>query len=247
MKDIILISGGAGNIAQAITRKYLDANCKVISIDIKDKNVTDEFDNNKDYEYYKIDVTDINQIEDLKNKIASKYGRITHLISAAGVPMKSEHGRITDIPIEDIDKSIKLNLCGHIYLTKTFYELMKLDKSTNKSIVFVSSINAIKNFGIPIYSAAKAGIYGFMYGIVKEFASVGIRVNTISPGSIPTEIDFEIHRDIIEWKKKTLLLQDFTTPADIADSIYSITHNMKALVGQNIIIDSGQTLSTGLM
>ena len=89
-KDIVLITGGDGNIAQSIVEKYLDNNCIVIATDIKEKSSNDKFYNNENYKYYKLDVTSIEQIEELYKEIEQKYGRVTHLISAAGMPMPNE-------------------------------------------------------------------------------------------------------------------------------------------------------------
>ena len=70
----------------------------------------------------------------------------------------------------------------------------------------------------------------------------GIRVNTISPGTIPTTEDIQKGGQVLQHKKDMLVLKEFTTTKDIADALYSITHKMKSIVGQNIVIDRGQVL-----
>ncbi len=240
-KDIILITGGDGNIAQSMVEKYLENNCIVIATDIKDKSSNDKFNNNENYQYYKLDVTDTNQIEELYEEIEQKYGRITHLISAAGMPMPDEINEISDLNFDDIDKSIKLNLTSHIYITKILLPLLERDFSKNKTVTLVSSVNAIKTFNLPVYSAAKSGIYGFMKSMVKELGKKDIRINTISPGTVPTKADIASNGNFYNYRYKDMLaLNDFTKPEDIADAAFSLTHVMKAITGQNIIVDSGQ-------
>lgn len=240
-KDIILITGGDGNIAQSMVEKYLENNCIVIATDIKDKSSNDKFNSNENYQYYKLDVTDVNQIEELYEEIKQKYGRITHLISAAGMPMPDEINGISDLNFDDIDKSIKLNLTSHIYITKILLPLLEKDFSKNKTVTLVSSVNAIKTFNLPVYSAAKSGIYGFMKSMVKELGKKDIRINTISPGTVPTKSDIASNGNFYNYRYKDMLaLNDFTKPEDIADAAFSLTHVMKAVTGQNIIVDSGQ-------
>lgn len=243
-KDIILITGGNGNIAKRIIKKYLEDGNNVIAVDIHKEAIFDEFKENNNYEYYKLDVTNICEFEDLYNKLKQKYGKITHIISAAGKPSKSEiEGGINGVTIEDINQSILLNLNSHIYITKCFLPLLEREKNGNKTITLISSINALKCFNLPIYSAAKSGLYGFMHSLVNELGSKDIRINVVSPGTVPTDEDLASEGNFYNYRYKEMLaLNDFTRAEDIADVVYSLTHVMKAVTGQNIVVDSGQIL-----
>lgn len=242
-QDIVLITGGDGNIAKRIVKTYLDNGCRVIATDLNKITSNPEFYENKNYEYYQLDVTNIEQIEQLCKKIKEKYGTITHLISAAGGPMQSEIEGIHTVTIEELNKSIQLNLTSHIYLTKTFLPLLEKNTAYNKSIILISSINALKSFNLPIYSAAKSGLYGFMCSLVKELGKNNIRINVVSPGTVPTDADLASEGDFYNYRYKSMLaLKDFTAAQDIADTVFSLTHVMKAVTGQNIVVDSGQTL-----
>lgn len=118
---------------------------------------------------------------------------------------------------------------------------MYQSNSVNRTITFISSVNAIKSFNLPIYSAAKAGIIGFMHGIVRELGKLGIRVNVISPGTVPTKDDLARKTDFYNYRYKDMMaLGKFTNQNDIADAVFSLTDIMKAVTGQNIIVDSGQ-------
>lgn len=240
-QEIVLITGGDGNIAGNIVKRYLENGAKVIATDIHKEPTNKEFSNNESYEYYQLDVTKIEQIKELYETIKNKYGRITHIISAAGRPMRTEIDGIESVTIEEIDESIKLNLTSHIYITKVFLPLLEQDKSNNKNVVLISSINALKSFNLPVYSAAKSGIYGFMNSLTKELGKKNIRINVVSPGTVPTKEDIASNGNFYNYKYKNMLaLNDFTKPEDIADTVFSLTNIMKAVTGQNIIVDSGQ-------
>lgn len=237
-KDIVLITGGCGNIAKHVVNKYLAKGEKVIAVDVIQRKF--EHSENENYEFYKVDVTNIEQIQELYKNIESKYGRITHLISAAGTPMKTEIDGLETATFEDIEKSINLNLKSHIYFTKIFLPLMEKEEK-NKSITLVSSVNAIKTFNLPIYSAAKAGIIGFMKAMTKDLGKRNIRINVVLPGTVPTEEDIASNGNFYNYRYKEMLaLNDFTKPQDIADAIYCITNDMLAVTGQSIVVDSGQ-------
>lgn len=242
-QEVIVITGGDGKIAKAIVRRYLNNNSKVIVIDRKENIDEKNFLENPNYEYYQADVTNINQLMEIKKKIEKKQGKITHLISAAGAPVQTEIEGLEKATIDDIDKSIKLNLNAHIYCAKIFLPLIEKEKNKNKSIVMISSVNALRGFDLPAYSAGKAGIIGFMNAMTKELAKKQIRINVISPGTTVTKEEIELGEKFINYKYKQMIpLGEFTRTIDIADSTFAITHITKAVTGQNLIVDSGQTV-----
>ena len=245
-KDIILIFGGDGKIAQAIVRKYLDLNCLVIAVDKKEKNDNEEFTKNENYHYFSIDITSVDELTDLYNKLHNKFGYVNHIISAAAKVFPTDNNGIYDLSFDDINYSVKLNLIAHIYISKIFLPLLNSSNSSNKSITFISSINALKSLGLPVYSACKSGIFGLVNSSVKVLGKNNIRINSIIPGTVVTHEDIEQKTDIRFYDdnfnalKNMIALENFAFPEDISDSLYSITHITKAITGQNIVIDSGQ-------
>lgn len=241
-KDIILITGGAGNIAKAVIQKYLSNECIVIATDIKEKSENEEFNNNPNYTYYQCDVTNVESIKELKQKIEEKYNKITHLISMAGDAIGTDLKGIEQVTIEDIDKTIKLNLSSHIYITTILLPLLK-NETDNKTITYVSSINALRAYDAPVYSASKAALYGLTRGVLKDLGKLQIRVNIITPGTVlrPHEaLKNEQTNGEYAKKRPQTKYKDFALNTDIADAIFSITHVMKKMVGQDIVIDAGQ-------
>lgn len=241
-KDIILITGGLGNIAKATIKKYLENECIVIATDIKENNSDEEFKNNSNYEYYQCDVTSVESIKELKEKIEKKYNRITHIISMAGDAIGTDIQGIEHVTIEDIDKTIKLNLSSHVYITTILLPLLK-NESGNKTITYVSSINALRAYDAPVYSASKAALYGLVRGELQDLGKLQIRANIITPGTVlrPHEaLKNELTKGEYAKKRPQPKYKEFAINSDIADTLFSITHVMKKMVGQDIIIDAGQ-------
>lgn len=131
--NVTVITGGSGGIGRSVVRKFLSENDKVIVLDrneIKDEKIL----SNENFEFMQVDITDFEQIQKAKEAIKEKYGHVNNVISMAGVNMKSEIGGMETITLEDIDKSIKLNLNSHIYLVKIFSELLKKVKQKIKRL-----------------------------------------------------------------------------------------------------------------
>jgi len=239
-ENIILITGGNGGIGKSVVAKFLRKGNRVIIWDVKD--TTKEFDEEACLEFMKVDVTDPDQIQKAHDKIKKKYGYVDHIVSMAGVNMKSEIGGMETITLEDIDKSVKLNLNSHIYLVKIMLDLLELSDEKRKTITMISSINAISSYGLPAYSAAKAGIYGFMKAVTKELGDKSIRINTISLGTVPHEGEVTEDNEYFDFHRRNLAIKEFVRPQDVADTIYSLVFRMKSITGQNIILDMGQSV-----
>ena len=240
-KETILITGGDGNIARAIVKKYLKEGKKVIALDIKPKSSCEELYQNENYDYYQVNLTKPEELANIIEILQKKYPSITHIVSAAGCPSHTEKGGIYEVTLEDINRSIELNLNSHIYVVKMFLPFLQKEKRDDKSITFIASVNGIKAFNLPVYSAAKAGIIGFMHGIVRELGKEGIRVNVISPGTVPTKEDLESGTNFHNYRYKDMMaLGRFTKKEDIADAVFALTDITKAVTGQNLVVDSGQ-------
>lgn len=240
-QHITVITGGSGGIGRSVVRKLLENNDKVIVMDvneIKDEKII----SNENFQFINVDVTDFTQIERARNIIKEKYNYIDNIISMAGINMKSEIGGMQTITIEDIDKSIKLNLNSHIYLVKIMLDLLQNSSNPRKTITMISSINAISDHGLPAYSAAKSGLYGFMKSITRPMGELGIRVNTLSLGTVPHNNEKIEGNEYFQEKSLKLAIKEFVKPKDVAETIYSLIYSMTGITGQNIILDMGQSI-----
>lgn len=240
--DVVLIFGGDGKIAQAVVKKYLSLeNTIVIAVDKNETNRELSLNQKENYMYYSCDITNLEQLKNLYNIIKEKYNYVSHIISMAGGPCSSEEKGLLEMSYEDIDESIILNITSHIYITKMFLPLLQNCNLPNKSILYFSSVNALKSFNLPAYSAGKAGIIGFMNSIVRDFGKEKIRVNTISPGTVATKEEVALKEGFWGYNYRDMMaLKTFTYPEDIANACYSLTHIATAITGQNVVVDSGQ-------
>ena len=243
MEDtVFVITGGHGGIGIVLVKKLLKKDAKVVVLDVKDTS-SEKVKANENYTFIKTDVTDIDELKRAYKIIKDKYNHINYLISMAGINMKSEVEGLKGMKMHDIDKSIKLNLNAHIYLIKIMIDLLENSKEKDRrAFLMISSINAITTYGLPAYSAAKAGIYGFMKSILNELGKSSIRINTLSLGTVP-HMGQEIEGDeYFENYAKHLPIKHFVRPTDVADTIYFLLYITKCINGQNIILDMGQSV-----
>ena len=131
-------------------------------------------------------VTDKIACQRAADSATDRFGRIDVLINNAGItqPLK-----IMDVAPENYDAVTDVNLRGTLYMSQAVIPTMR--QHSSGSIVCMSSVSAQRGggiFGGPHYSAAKAGVLGLQKAMARELGSDNIRVNSVTPGLIQTDI-----------------------------------------------------------
>lgn len=162
------------------------------------------------------DITDDEDIDNLVETTTDEYGRIDILVNNAGY-MPLVH--IADADRETLHDTIDVNLDGLITLTHAVVPEM-LDQG-NGHIVNLSSVaGRFPMENSSHYMAAKAGVAGFGEALRRDVAAEGIRVATIDPGAVDTELlegipDEELKSNVEEFNQSLRQLR----PDDIARTI----------------------------
>ena len=131
-------------------------------------------------------VTDKAACEAALAAVVAKFGRVDVLVNNAGItqPIKT-----LDISPANYEAVTDVNLRGTLYMSQAALPAML--KQNSGSIVCISSVSAQRGggiFGGPHYSAAKGGVLGLARAMAREFGPQGVRVNSVTPGLIQTDI-----------------------------------------------------------
>ena len=132
------------------------------------------------------DVTSKGSCDAAIARVLENYGRIDVLVNNAGV---TQPRKTVDITAQDYDIVLDVSLRGTLYMSQAVIPAMQ--RQQGGSIVCISSVSAQRGGGIlggPHYSAAKAGILGLARAMARELGADRIRVNSITPGLIQTDI-----------------------------------------------------------
>jgi len=242
-KGAVLISGAAGGIGRATVDRFLAAGYVVAGIDI-DPAV--ESLGETDYVGAVADVQDPARLEEAVDGLL--HGRqLRHVVGLAGRVVPEEHGLMErGLPraVAAFSQSVSLNLTGQFALMHL--ALPKLSAiEGDRSITFCSSVNALRGYGAPAYSAAKAGLIGMTHALATPLARTGIRVNVVAPGATRTPL---LHEEVaqsgdsrgLERMAERIPLGRLAEPADIAEVIVSVADRMVHVTDQVIAVDGGQ-------
>ena len=190
MKKIVIVTGASKGIGREIAITLARKGFKVIANYNKSKKEAIELQQELKKENIEIDIfqADVSKREDAKKLVEGtikEYGRVDVLINNAGI---EEYKMFTDETDEDWNKVINTNLYSAFVMCQETIPNMVHNKKG--CIINISSTWGIVGASLEvIYSISKAGLDGLTKALAKELGPSNIRVNSIAPGIIDTDMN----------------------------------------------------------
>jgi NAD(P)-dependent dehydrogenase (short-subunit alcohol dehydrogenase family) len=246
---VALISGGAAGIGRTIARAFLADGYDVHICDASRENVDAFVAENPVATASIANVADAAQVETVYADLADRYGRLDVLVNNAGIAGPT--ARVQDIGIDDWDECIGVDLNGLFYMTRLAVPLLK--QRSGSSIINIASTAALHGYPLrSAYAASKWAQVGLTKTWAMELGPDGIRVNTISPGSVEgPRIDAVIQREAVQRDLTPEQVRDvylrqtsmrtFITADDVASMAVFLASEGAARVSGQIIAVDGYT------
>lgn len=183
--DVILITGGSSGYGKATAELFAKNGAKVI-ITGRNADTLNAVAKEIGADAFVADATNPGDWARLYDYIVEKYGKLDMLVNNAGGGVAIKE--VADISIEEIDKTISLNLNSVLYGCHTFAPLFINQKGG--TIVNVSSVCAKQAWpGWTTYASAKWGVLGVTKGLTTELGPHGVRVTCVVPAAGATNFD----------------------------------------------------------
>lgn len=189
-----VVTGGSKNIGLAIAERFLQAGLQVAIVSSHAENLQAAHQHlcAQGYSPYTWhgDVSDVDALPTLLERIHAHHGSIDILVNCAGVLDLSE---VEDTTEEMWDRVLDVNLKGTFFITQKCIPYLK--RGTAPRIINIAS-NAGRMGGYAnamSYTASKGGMISLTYGLARRLAPYGITVNCVAPGT--TESDMSRMRD----------------------------------------------------
>lgn len=171
-----------------------------------------------------------------------RYGTVDVLVNNAGItqPVKT-----LDITGDDYERVTDVSLRGTLYMSQAVLPTMTANGSG--SIVCLSSVSAQRGggiFGGPHYSAAKAGVLGLARAMAREFGPSGVRVNSVTPGLIQTDITAgKLTDDMRAEILKGIPLNRLGEAGDVANACLFLASDLSSyLTGVTLDVNGGMLI-----
>ena len=183
MNRIVLITGASSGYGKAMAKKFKEAGDTVIMTARGVDKLNAACEEVGGDLAFGMDVTLPADWEKAFATIKEKYGRLDVLINNAGGGITIKE--VTEFSIDEIDRTIKLNLNSVIYGCRIFAPMMKEQKSG--TIINISSVCARQAWPTwGVYGSAKAGLLNFSKSLYLELQPYGVRVSTLIPAAANT-------------------------------------------------------------
>lgn len=243
MEKIAIVTGASRGIGREIAKTLAREKIKVIANYCHSEKQAIELQEELKQENIEIDIVkaDVSKREDAKklaNFAIQKYGRIDILVNNAGI---SEYKLFSDETDEDWNRVINTNLYSAFAMCQEVIPNMIYNKSG--CIINISSIWGLVGASLEvIYSVSKAGMDGLTKALAKELGPSNIRVNSIAPGAIDTDMNKNMTQE--EWKalKDEIPMERIGLPEDIAKCVKWLIEDSYT-TGQIISINGGWVIT----
>lgn len=239
LSKVVLVTGGSRGIGENIVRNLSMDNYNVIlNYNTSEANAKkiqqDLLKIGKKIELFKADVTKREDVSNLIQHCINKFNKIDVLINNAGISQTKLFTEITD---EDWNNMLQTNLTSAFYTSQESAKYMINNKSG--CIINISSIWGVIGASCEVhYSVAKAGLDGMTKALAKELGPSNIRVNSIAPGIINTDMNSNLSEEDLKNITSEIPLERIGNP-------HCITNCVKWLIeddyttGQVISVNGG--------
>ncbi len=185
---VAAVTGAGSGIGRALAINLAKYGCNLAISDINNDGLQETAEmlkyNGVKISTHIVDVADRKQVYNYADEVVNQHGRVDIIINNAGVAVAET---IEDIEYEDFEWVFNINFWGAVYGTKAFLPYLKKQQEGN--IVNISSMNGIFTFpkSSP-YNASKFALRAFSETLVQELRGTPIKISSVHPGFIKTNL-----------------------------------------------------------
>ena len=236
-----LVVGASSGIGLACAVALADYGAKVTLAARRTKNIKElaEKLNKKGCDASILDL-DISDLENIEENLLSK-GPYDVLVNSAGI---AKHSLSKNTNVSDFDEVLNVNLKGAFFLTRTVANQLLKDKKSGSLINISSQMGIVGGLERSVYCASKHAVEGFTKAMAIEYGPYGIRINTICPTFILTDLTRPTFEDSKKrkWIEEKIKLGRVGKVEDIMGAVIYLASDASSLVtGSALMVDGGWT------
>lgn len=234
----VIVTGGSTGIGRAIAAELVDQGASVV-IANRTEETGRETAEALGCSFIQCDVSSYDSVQALVDRTVDKHGGLDAIVNNAGIGMT---GTVETTSIEDWQMLLSINLNGVVYGTRA---AMPYLRESSGSVLNVASVFGL--VGGPetaAYATAKGAVVNFTRTTAVDYADAGVRVNSICPGFVETELtESELNDEsFYEFVLGQTPMNRVGDPEEIAEpAAFLISDKASYITGVNLPIDGGWT------
>jgi 3-oxoacyl-[acyl-carrier protein] reductase len=236
----VILSGGSRGLGKALVEGLLRSGFHVSTFSRHRTEFVDQLADDPRFLYEPADVLDSTSVSRFLDSAKERFGLPLGLVNCAGVAAVGVLAMMRD---DLIDLAIATNLKGTLTLTRQVVRLMRL-RTEGGSIVNISSVVGSRGYrGMAVYAATKGGIDAMTRALARELGGWRIRVNSVAPGYLRTEMSASVEENQLEKILRRTPLHRLGRPEDVVGPVRFLLSDESAfMTGQVIVVDGGITV-----
>lgn len=235
---VAIVTGGASGIGKACVELFVKEGAKVVITDLNEdlgQKLADSIGN--DALFIKADSSSETDNKMIVDKTIEKFGALHIAVNNAGVG--GESNKVGDMSIEGWNKVIDINLNGVFY--GMHYQIPEIKKVGGSIINMASILGSVGFANSSAYVAAKHGVVGLTKAAAWEYATEGVRVNSVGPGFIKTPlVDESLDADALKYLESQHAFQRLGESNEVAELVLWLASDKSSFAtGTYYPIDGG--------
>lgn len=242
---VAIITGGGTGIGRAIALEFAGAGADVVITGRRlgplEKVAAEVKDLGGRSLAVQTDISNKSEVESLATKTISEFDDIDVLVNNAAIYSRTP---ILETNEDEWDEIIAINLKGcYLCCQAISKEMIKRKKGAIINIASTGGISTCGGKSMSVYGIAKAGVIRMAKGLAWELGKYNIRINTIAPGPVKTEMLRHLleNAELLKQEESVRPLGRLVEPGEIATiALFLATEASRSMTGHTIIADSGQ-------
>lgn len=246
-EKVVVITGASGGIGKKTVAKFLANGYYVCMLDINEevikKAISDCGFDESMVGAYASDISKEDKVIEVIDKIKNDCGRIDALVNAAGIC--GTYDETINYTFDNFKRIYEINVFGTFLMMK--YTLPVMVEQQKGAIVNFGSVSGMTGYTYEIgYGSSKWAVIGMTKNVANEYASKGIRANSVSPGWVDTNMLKQSLDDYTKFGSPDITLGPMgrtARPEEIANAVYFLcTDDASYINSTNLLVDGGMML-----